>query len=140
MGLRGGDQVADNQTGLNSQYEVSQFGLDASAYTSSGAPGSPGVTAGMTAGPVVGTPVVSVPGASSQLSESVPRLPVTSGDTSGMSSDAPVPAGGDPLTGLSLGQVTLTGAGSGSVGGPGNPNAMDVPGLAAQTEAARRPS
>jgi hypothetical protein len=97
----------------------------AQGYDSTGAPGSPGVQdapAGSGGGGVIASPVVSVPFASSQLAESMPRLPVTAGDTAGMTSDAPVPVSGDPLTGLSLADVTQTGAGTGHVAGPAHPN------------------
>jgi hypothetical protein len=99
---------------------------DASGYADSNAPGSPGVqdqAAGVGGGPVIATPVVSIPGASSQLAENMPHLPVTTGDTAGMTSDAPVPPGGDPLTGLGLDSIANTGAGSGTVITPHHPNA-----------------
>lgn len=109
-------------------FEGSFFGQDGSAYMSTGAKGSMGITAEQTAGGVIGTPVVSVPGASSQLAESMPTVPVMAGDTSAMSSDAPVPAQGDPMTGLGLDFIASTGAGQGSVHAP-HPNS-----------AARRPA
>ena len=99
----------------NQQYGTgaSLFGQDAAAYASTGAPGSPGITAEMDAGPVVGRPVVSVPFTSSQVPENMPTVAVTSGDTCAMASDAPVPSTGDPLTGLTLGFIADTGAGAG---------------------------
>ena len=69
----------------------------------------------------------------------IPRLDVLSGDTCAMSSDAPVPAGGDPMTGLSLAQVTQTGAGQGSPRDL-SPTSVSVPPLTVQAEAARRPA
>jgi hypothetical protein len=52
----------------------------------------------------------------------MPTVPVLAGDTSGMSSDAPVPATGDPLTGLGLDSIADTGAGH-SHAHAQNPNA-----------------
>ena len=103
------------------------------------APGSAGITAAENAGVVVGSPVVSSPFASVQVPGNMPRLDVLSGDTCAMSSDAPVPAGGDPMSGLSLAQVTQTGAGQGSPRDL-SPTTASVPSLAAQAEAARRPA
>jgi hypothetical protein len=54
------------------------------------APGSAGGGPETSAGPEVGRPVVSVPGASSQVPASMPVVTVTAGDTSGMSTDRPV--------------------------------------------------
>jgi hypothetical protein len=74
--------------------EITQFpGPDPGAYYSTGLDGSssPDV-ASATAGPVVGTPVVSSVYVSSQLPEGQVTLPVTSGDTSGFSDDQPVHA------------------------------------------------
>jgi hypothetical protein len=48
-----------------------------------------------------------------QLGANMPRIPVTQRDTCSLSSDSPVPAQGDPLTGLTPGDVTSTGAGQG---------------------------
>jgi hypothetical protein len=109
---------------VNDQYRPGQtpFGMS-DAIADSGAPGTPGITAAQFAGGVVGTPVVSVPYASSQLAESRPTVGVMAGDTCSLSSDAPVPPGGDPLTGLSLAQVAETGAGSGTVITPHHPGA-----------------
>jgi hypothetical protein len=126
---------------VNDQYRpgMTPFGTsEAIAHT--GAPGTPGITAAESAGPVVGTPVVSDGWASAQVPANLPTVEVLAGDSSGMSSDAPVPAGGDPLTGLGLDAIASTGAGSGSVQGAGNPNAQPVGSLAAQIQAARRTS
>jgi hypothetical protein len=82
---------------------------------------------------------LSSPFASVQVPGNAPRLDVLSGDTCAMSSDAPVPAGGDPLTGLSLADVTQTGAGHGSPRDL-SPTSVSVPSLAMQAEAARRPA
>jgi hypothetical protein len=57
--------------------------------TGLGGSSSPDVAAA-TAGPVVGTPVVSSVYVSSQLPEGRPTLPVTSGDSSGFSDDRPI--------------------------------------------------
>jgi hypothetical protein len=110
--------VADNQTGLNAQYSSPPFGLSA-AVGETGAPGSPTVPSA-SYGPVVGTPAVVGVYQSSQ--GPVDHVAVTAGDTCGLSSDSVVPAGGDPLTGLSVEQVTATGAGTGHARGPGHPN------------------
>jgi hypothetical protein len=72
--------------------EITKFpGPDPGVYYSTGLDGSasPDV-ASATAGPEVGRPVVSAVYVSSQLPEGRPTLPVTSGDTSGMSDDQPV--------------------------------------------------
>lgn len=97
--------------GDGSPLPSSQMGLSTSAWYSTGFPGSPSPnTAAATAGPVVGNPVVSTPLASSQVPENMPRLPVTSGDTDGMSGDLPVrvtalcPPGAD-VTGIGKGRV-----------------------------------
>ncbi len=55
--------------------------------SSTGAPGSQGVSSSDTTGPVIGSPAVSVPGMSSQLPGGRPVLAVHAGDTSGMSDD-----------------------------------------------------
>jgi hypothetical protein len=89
-----------------------QMGLNSAAWYSTGFPGSdsPDV-ASATHGPVVGNPIVSVPLASSQVPENMPRLPVTSGDTSGFSDDLPVHQ--DVLTPP---MSDVTGIGHGSIG------------------------
>src|SRR5712692_9572712 len=75
------------------------------------APGTDGLSASDTFGPVVGDPVVSVPFASSQPAEGRPRLEVTSGDTSGMSNDDAVP---EPSLFLPVTGAGETGAGRGA--------------------------
>ena len=73
----------------NQQYSSPLFGIGGN-YASTGAPGSEGITdspPGTGGGPVIGRPVVSVPGASSQLPESRPTLSVTAGDSAGMADD-----------------------------------------------------
>ena len=102
-------------------------GVDPGPFYSTGAPGSPGITAQETAGPVVGRPVVSVPFASSQVPENMPTVAVTSGDTSAMSSDAPVPSTGDPMTGLKLDFIASTGAGACHAGQVEHPNSNARP-------------
>ena len=103
--------MADNSTGLNAQYS-GEFFPGLSAGTGSSAPGSQGDTASETGGTEVGSPVVSVPGASSQVPASMPRVSVTSGDTSGMSSDQAVQA--SPITPGPVDAYLTTGAGKGS--------------------------
>lgn len=105
---------------VNGQYSDPPFGMSG-AVAQTGAPGTAVPGPETSAGPVVGTPAVVAPYASSQAP--IPRVEVTSGDTCSMSADAPVPAGGDPLTGLSLADVTQTGAGQGSGHMP-HPNSM----------------
>jgi hypothetical protein len=109
---------------INDQYRpgASKF-FAAQPGSSTGAPGSAVPGPEVSAGPVVGTPEISVPGASSQLAANRPTTDVMAGDTCAMSADSPVPASGDPLTGLSLAMVTETGAGQGSGHQP-HPNSM----------------
>jgi len=78
-----------------------------------GAPGSVGDTASETAGGLVASPVVSIPGFSSQLAEGRPTLDVMAGDTSAMSSDMPVGDHFASLTGVDQGAMLSTGAGAG---------------------------
>jgi hypothetical protein len=79
-----------------------------------GAPGTAGVQPSDTAGTVIATPrILSSPYSSSQVEGNFSTVAVTSGDTSSSSADAPVPVTGDPLTGLSLADITSTGAGLG---------------------------
>jgi hypothetical protein len=109
----------------NLQYGAgaSLFGMDAVPYASTGAGGSPGDTAAQTGGPVIGSPVVSAPYGSSQLPANMPRLDVTAGDTSGMSSDQAVGDNFAELSGADRGAMSSTGAGAGSVSSPHHPNA-----------------
>lgn len=102
--------MADNQTGLNAQYTADpQF--VAGEYGMTGLGGSPSPnTAAATAGPVLAQPVVSTPLASSQLPENMPRVPVTSGDTSGFSDDQPIHS--SPLL-PDAAQAAVTGIGHG---------------------------
>jgi hypothetical protein len=100
---------------LNAQYDAGStpFGLSP-AIGHTGAPGSQS-NPDASYGPVIASPVVSIPGASSQVAANMPRLPVTTGDTVGMSSDSVVPVpGGDPLTGLGVDFLASTGAGQGT--------------------------
>jgi hypothetical protein len=111
----------------NGQYSDPPFGMGGIAST--GAGGSPSVQdspPGVGGGPVIARPVVSIPGYSSQLPEGTPSVPVTAGDTCAVSSDTPVPASGDPLTGLTLADITTTGAGLGS-GHAVHPNSQARP-------------
>jgi hypothetical protein len=97
--------MSDEST--NGQYQRPPFGISQGA-ASTNAPGSAGVQASDSYGPVVGTPVVSVPGASSQVAASMPRASVVAGDTCSSSADAVVP-GTDPLTGLGLSDIASMG-------------------------------
>ena len=103
---------------------TSLFGADVPAGT--GAPGS-ATNPDTTVGAVISSPVVSNPFGSSQAAENMPRVPVTTGDTCSLSSDAPVPPSGDPLTGLPLSFIAATGAGDGSAGHHNHPNAGGRP-------------
>lgn len=78
--------MADNNTGLNRQYDGEFFpGIRAAGNK---APGSPGISATETTGDVVGAPVVlSSPYGSSQVPGNLARVPVHSGDTSSMADD-----------------------------------------------------
>jgi hypothetical protein len=114
--------VADNQTGLNAQYTDRPFTLGGD-YASTGLGGSPGDMPSQTEGPLVGSPVVSVPGATSQVAGMMPRLPVLAGDTSAMSSDQAVGDNFTTISGASQAALTATGSGTGHVGGPRHPNA-----------------
>jgi hypothetical protein len=111
------------------------FGQDTAPYVSTGAAGTLAAGAETSAGADLGRVTVTPLFGSSQVSQ--PTATVTAGDTCAMSSDAPVPAGGDPMTGLSLADVTQTGAGRGSPRDL-SPNAQNVPGMGAQIAAARR--
>src|SRR2546429_664718 len=72
-------------------------------------PGSAGDLASQSAGPVVGSPVVSAPYGSSQLPANRPALAVKSGDTSSMSSDQA--AQSSPISPGPSSAYTDTGAG-----------------------------
>ena len=115
--------MADNKTGLNAQYSDPPFGLS-SGIGSTGAPGSSSLGDPGPHGPVVGSPQVSVPGASSQLPQNMPVVDVTAGDTAASSWDSPVPPI-DPMTGLQADSLLSTGSGSGHVGGPPHPNSAN---------------
>src|SRR5258708_4841678 len=126
LAMRSLSMSGDNATGLNSQYGSPQFGLDTGPYASTGATGSAGITASETAGGLLASPVVSTPYASAQIPANRPTVAVMAGDTCSSSADAPVPVTGDPMTGLSLAQVTTTGAGLGSPEHIGHPNSMNA--------------
>lgn len=112
--------MADNSTGLNVQYDRPFFpGIDSGAQGRYRSPGSPGDSPSESAGPVVGSPVISAPYGSSQLPANRPTLAVTSGDTSGMSSDQAAQA--SPITPGPASAFTDTGAGA------GNPEPYDHP-------------
>jgi hypothetical protein len=100
--------------GYDSQEWIDEY-PGGQAPTGTGAPGSEGITAAQSFGPVVGTPIVSIPGVSSQLAEGRPTLAVQSGDTSAFSSDRPVNPG--PLLPDWQG-ASETGAGAGRVHAP----------------------
>lgn len=105
---------------VNGQYDDPPFGLGGD-YASTSAPGTPVPGPEVSEGPLLARVPVTIPGASSQFGADT--VAVMAGDTCSMSADAPVPSGGDPLTGLSLSQVTETGAGMGS-GHTVHPNSM----------------
>lgn len=111
----------------------SLFGWGLPAGT--GAPGTPTVPPSTSAGADLARVTVTNLYGSSQVSQ--PTAVVTAGDTCAMSSDAPVPAGGDPMTGLSLADVADTGAGRGRSRDL-SPNAMGVPSAAVQLANTRR--
>jgi hypothetical protein len=73
------------------------------------------------AGKLRRSPAVSSVWQSAQLG--VPHVDVMAGDTCSSSADGPVPSSGDPMTGLSLHQLTSTGAWHGTPQGAGNPTA-----------------
>jgi len=109
--------LADNSTGLNSQYDAGSTPFNMSAgIGSTNAPGStvqPEAAPDVVSGPAIAHPVISNPYGSSQVAVNRPTADVAVGDTNAMSSDDVVP-GQDPLTGLSSAQLTQTGAGMGS--------------------------
>lgn len=94
----------------NQQYSSPPFGLSGD-YGSTGAPGSVGVTAAATAGPVVGTPQVTSVWQSVQAAPP-PEVPVHSGDTSSFSDDTPIHQ--SPLLPSDPAAYLSTGAGMGT--------------------------
>ena len=80
------------------------------AYYSTGAGGSPTALPSDNAPVLESGVVVSVPGQSSQVTPDMTTVHL--GDTAG-ASFGPTPPGGDPLTGLSVADLTSTGAGAG---------------------------
>ena len=60
------------------------------------------------------------------------------GNSHAASADSPVPASGDPLTGILPASLMQTGAGAGTAGQNPHPNAVTPPGLGEQAAAARR--
>lgn len=116
--------MADNNTGLNAQYDhPSALFPGSGSYASTGAPGGDGDTAAETSGPVIGSPAVSTPYASSQIPGNMPHVDVTSGDTSGMSSDSPVGDHFSTLSGRPAADYLNTGAGQGNPNPYNHPNA-----------------
>jgi hypothetical protein len=97
---------------VNQQYlDRDPFG-GPGGYASTGAPGTPGVTAAESAPVLASGVIVSVAGQSSQVAPDLATVSV--GDTIGMASDSVVPRGtGDPLSGLSWSDVSETGSGMG---------------------------
>lgn len=85
-----------------------------------GAPGTDGIGPGESAAPLMSGVIVSVPGQSSQVAPD--RADVSLGDTCATSNDSPVPAAGDPMTGLRPAALLATGAGQGGVYGPPHHN------------------
>jgi hypothetical protein len=111
-----------DQPGFNSPLPGNP-GFDAhdSAMT---APGSQGIKASDNFGVVIGNPVVSAVGVSTQSPQGQQTVAVQAGDALGMSSDSVVPpSGGDPLSGVPLDFVAGTGAGEGHVVTPRHPGA-----------------
>lgn len=110
--------MADNKTGLNSQYDAGStpFGMSP-AIGRTGAPGSPGVSVtepDATLASVTVTPNFG----SSQVPQ--PSVTVGTGDTSGFSDDSPV----HEVPGVAgVAGYMDTGAGTGHVAGPPHPNA-----------------
>lgn len=78
-------------------------------------PGTAGITAAMSAA-TLATVRVNASGLPDGTGEGRTPVTVSVGDSCGMSSDAPVPPGGDPLTGLGQTDVCETGAGRGRNG------------------------
>jgi hypothetical protein len=100
--------------------------------------GIPDTSAEPTVG-TVGNSALVVPYGSSVLNGD--RVTVGPSDVNiGRQQDLYSGSDGDALTGLPGDLIGQTGAGQGSVGGPRHPNAMTPGSLAAQAEAARRPS
>jgi hypothetical protein len=95
------------------------FGAGSGDYSSTGAPGTQGVTAAEDAAPLATVEVTPSPYWSAQLG-GLPRATVSVGDTSAYSSDNPVPV--NPLLPDAAG-AGATGAGTGHVGGAPHPNA-----------------
>jgi hypothetical protein len=106
----------------NQQYVDPPFSMSA-GIASTGAPGSAGDTAAQTQGPVIGSPVVSIPGASSQVPANMPAVPVGAGDTSGMSSDQAVGDNFTAISGDAAAGLSATGAGEGHAGHFAHPSA-----------------
>jgi hypothetical protein len=112
---------------VNDQYLPGHEPFGMGGIGSTGAPGTPTPSASVSQGPEVGRPVIRAPYQSAQTPGDA--VSVLSGDTCSSSVDGPVPPGGDPLTGLSVEQVTMTGAGQGHASHFVHPNS-----------AARRPA
>jgi hypothetical protein len=106
----------------NGQYQSPPFGVGGD-YASTGLGGTQGDTASQTEGPVVASPVVSTPFGSSQVAANMPRQAVTTGDTSGMSSDQAVGDNFSKLAGVAQDAMTATGMGTGHAVSPPHPNA-----------------
>jgi hypothetical protein len=100
-----------------------------------GAPGSAVAGPETSAGPVLGTVTVTANYGSSQVDQ--PVATVRAGDTCAMSTDSPVPAGGD-WTGVP--QSFIQSTGNRGSGHGINPNAVNVGSADAQLQAARRSS
>jgi hypothetical protein len=96
---------------VNDQYRPGASKFFTTVPETTGAAGSQGAMVSEHA-PLATVTVTDVYG-SSQTAQ--PSALVGVGDTNAMPGDAPVPAGGDPLTGLSVADVCDTGAGHGSL-------------------------
>lgn len=126
----------------NKQYGTPQFGLDTSAYGSTGAPGTVPPGAGLDTGiggieRDTGTLVtVSIAGASTVNADTVR---VGAADTLVPSQLAEYGPATDPLTGIGS-PLGDTGAGRGTASSPAHPNAVTPGSLGAQAQAARQRS
>jgi hypothetical protein len=122
---------------VNQQYvDRDPFG-GSGGYASTGAAGSAVAGPETSAGPVVGRVVVTASYGSSQVDQ--PVAVVMAGDTCAMSTDSPVPAGGD-WTGVPQSFIQSTGERAAASLHSVNPNASGVSDMAAQAAAARRSS
>ena len=114
---------------VNEQYQGADPFGGTGGYASTGAAGTAVAAVESAGGATIGSWPITPTYGSSQVAW--PSVSVQQGDTSGSAVDAPVPVSGDPMTGLSLADITQTGAGQGSAYAR-NPNAPGVSSMAAQ--------